>query len=161
MPGHKEAYEPSEIVMTMRSASKGWPTRLLATAVALALAVVYVIGAYAHAMAHPLPRSGDAAASIHASHHASPPGAGHAPAVSTTAPDHGRLPAAPIGDDRDGTEHSLDCCDMMCHGGIAILATALVVSHRLLGAPAMEPAAVLLGAAAPGLDRPPKPFQPA
>jgi hypothetical protein len=137
----------------MCSASKAWPSRLLATAVALVLAFTYVVGAYAHAAGHQ-------------ERHAR---AGYAETLSdgitTGAPvaglyDHGYC-AHGGGQDCDEPEQSSDCCDTICHGGQAILATAPVVPHVALEAPAIEPVAALQGADSAGLDRPPKAIRPA
>jgi hypothetical protein len=154
----------------MPRVSKAWPLRLLAAAVALALAVAHAVGAYAHAAGHQLPHAGHpvviqsaamAGTQPHADHGGE--GAQHAPASVVLAPDrdhaHGPADGGQGEDHHPG--HSLDSCDTICHGGQAILAAAPVVPAPLLAAPSIEPAAALHGADPGGLDRPPKPFRPA
>jgi hypothetical protein len=139
----------------MRSVVRAWPSRLLATALALALTLAYGIAAYAHGAGHQLPPSAVAAAGVDAGH------SGDAAAEPGTAtPDHSHQQGHSGGcPDRDGTGNAPDCCDMLYHGGQAILAAAPVVPHPLLAAPAIAPAAALHGADPGGLDRPPKPFR--
>jgi hypothetical protein len=139
----------------MRSASKAWPSRLLAATVVLALAAAYAIGAYAHAAGHQPPQAGHAEALSDTDGHD-----GHASASVAAAPDHGDACGhAGCGHGEDHPSHSLDCCDTICHGGQAILAAAPVVPAALRAAPPIGPAAALHGADASGLDRPPKPFR--
>jgi hypothetical protein len=138
----------------MRRVSKAWQKRLLAAGTALALAVVGVVGAYAHAAGHAVPAAELAVAmggdGDHAGHgeQSCEPGAGK--------PGHTHVPY-----DCDATGHSpLDCCDSICHGGQAILAVSVAVPHPALCAPLILSAAAIDGAGPAGLERPPKPFRP-
>jgi hypothetical protein len=128
---------------------------LFAAAVALALAVACVIGAYAHAAGHQPPHAGHAEALSHTGGHD-----GYAASPVAVAPDHDHARGhADRGHDADHPGHSLDCCDTICYGGQAILAAAPVVPAALPAAPSVEPAAAFYGADPGGLDRPPKPFR--
>jgi hypothetical protein len=137
----------------MRRASTAWQRRLLAAVTALALAVVGVVGAYAHAAGHALPAAEHAAAAPKAGDHAGHGEHGCEPAA--TRPGHTDVPH-----DCDGAGHSpLDCCDSICHGGPAILAAYVAVPHPALHAALILSAAAFDGAGPAGLDRPPKPFR--
>src|SRR5262245_21837420 len=126
--------------------------RLFAAATTLALALVGIVGAYAHAAGHALPATTHITAD--AGDHAGHGGLGCEPAATELG--HTGTP-----NDGDGTGHSpLDCCDSICHGGQAILADAVAVSQPPLYVPRIQSAAALHGAESAGLDRPPKPFQP-
>jgi hypothetical protein len=138
----------------MSSASRAWLSRLLAAAMALALMVAYVGGAYAHAMGHQV-------------HHAR---AAHAETLSDDVTTAGESVAVAYdytycahggGHDCDQPEHVPDCCDTICHCGHAILAATPVVPHPPLSGPAIEPVAASHGVDSAGLDRPPKAFRPA
>jgi hypothetical protein len=139
----------------MHSASKTWPPRLLATAVALALVVAYVVSAYAHAAGHQPADPGHAAAVAAAGDHAD-----RAFAAVATAPERDQARGqADGGHDEEPAGHSLDCYDTICHGGQAILAAVPVIAASVLAAPFMGPTAALHGTDPGGLDRPPKPFR--
>jgi hypothetical protein len=140
----------------MRRVTKAWPTRLLAAVTALALVVACVVGAYAHAAGHASPAAEHAAAAAdtddHAEHHR-----GQLSETATSNPGH-------VGHAHDcgGTDQTpFDCCDTICHGGQAILATAVLVPHPALSAPLIQSASAFGSAEPDGLDRPPKPFRPA
>ena len=122
------AVQQQTAIVPMRSASRAWPSRLFAAAVALALAVACVIGAYAHAAGHQPPHAGHAEALSDIGGHD-----GYASSSVSVAPDHGHARGhAGCGHDADHPGHSLDCCDTICYGGQAILAAAPVVSAALL-----------------------------
>jgi hypothetical protein len=125
---------------------------LLAAAVALALTVAYVVGAYAHASGHQVK-------------HAC---AAHAETLSDDVTTAGEPVAVAYdytygvqrgSDDCDQPERSRDCCDSLCPGAHAILAAAPVVPYPTLSAPTIEPVAAPHGADSVGLDRPPKAFR--
>jgi hypothetical protein len=138
----------------MRRVSTAWQRRLLAAATALALAVVGVVGAYAHAAGHVLPAAEQPAAIADSGDHAGP--GGHSCESAATKPGHAHVPH-----DCDATGHSpLDCCDSICHGGQAILAVSVAVPHPARYAPLMLPASAIDGTGPAGLERPPKPFRP-
>jgi hypothetical protein len=143
----------------MRSVFQAWPARLLAAAMALALAVSCVVGAYAHAVGHASPGSEHETVVVGTGNHAGH----HAASSGPAAQKHRHIGGA---HDCDGTGHSplaplasLDCCDTICHGGQAILAASLPVPHPTHHAPLIQPAAAFVGAEPGGLDRPPKPFR--
>src|SRR5262245_7276570 len=140
----------------MRRVSRGWPSRLLATVMTVALTL-----AYWHAAGHPLPQGTHAAGVAWATHHAG----GHAPHSGPAFKATAAKPAHTGGTDNDGdgTGHSAPdcCCDTICHGGQAILAPDALLLPPPHSVPAMQPAAAFAGAEAGGLDRPPKAFLPA
>ncbi|HEX6000533.1 MAG TPA: hypothetical protein VFZ16_14240 [Hyphomicrobiaceae bacterium] len=149
----------------MRSVFRAWPSRLLATVMALALLASYSIGAYAHATGHHASghrmdrhrlaqavqaTSTDGQADRALQHYAS--------ARDTAAePQAGQMGGA----DGNKPGQALDCCDTICHGGQAVLAAGAVVLRPPLSLPAIEAAAAFYGASPGGLDRPPKAFVPA
>jgi hypothetical protein len=154
MRGHKST-EWQLKILPMRSASKAWPSRLLATVMMLALVAAYAIGAYAHAAGHPLPPAAGSAHVAWAAGHAGGHGAHHASAVSAAT-----LEAGHAGGHHDGGgagQSAPDCgCDTICHGGQAILAPDAPVLPQPHGVPAVQPVAAFDGAEPGGLDRPPK-----
>ncbi len=144
----------------MGSVSKVWPARLLAALTALALVTACVIGAYAHAAGHTSPPAERTEAG------SGPDGAAghrHGPAAKAAATeprdlghDHGHS------HDGDGTSHShLDCCDTICHGGQAILATDALVLPTSHTVPVIGSGSAFAAAEPGGLDRPPKALRPA
>jgi hypothetical protein len=137
----------------MRSVSNAWQMRLLAAVTVLALVLACIVGSYAHAAGHALPADPHATA-------AADNGGGvgeHVSKPEPSKPGHRRH-----ADDCGGTGQStFDCCDTICHGGHAILASSGFVLRSARYAPLIQSAAALDGAEPGALDRPPKPFSPA
>src|SRR5262245_51597494 len=147
MRGHKGPGVAAQDA-SMDSAPKAWPTRLLATATALALLVAYVAGAYAHAAGHALPEATQGVWAVgHAGGHSAP----HAPVAKAAVdkPGHHGDRSAP------GQSAPDCCCDTICHGGQAILAPEALVLPPPHSVPVMAPVASFDGAEPGGLDRPP------
>jgi hypothetical protein len=128
---------------------------LLAAAVALALGIAYVVGAYAHAAGHHPAHAEYATALFGTGNHEDDASAGGAAAAHHD--DVVDYPDSGHGEECPG--HSLDCYDTICHGGQAILAAAPVVAAAVLAAPSIAQAALLRGAYPGGPDRPPKPLR--
>jgi len=127
----------------MRSVCKTWQPRLISTVAALALIVASAIGAFGHAAGH--------------GHH-SPLDVAHAESVepASTASDtrHGH-----VGCDHEkgekGQPHA-NCCDTICHGGQAVLTSALALPLPVAGATLFRPSASLHSQPPGCLERPPR-----
>src|SRR5262245_55647527 len=133
----------------MCTASRAWPSRLHAAAMALALMVACVVGAHAHAKGHQAHHAGAAPVETLSEAIAGGPVA--------AAYDHSSC-AQGGSHDCEQPEQAPDCCDTTCHCGHAILAAVAVVPHPRLSAPAIEPVAAPGGVESAGLDRPPKAY---
>jgi hypothetical protein len=139
----------------MGGASKTWPARMVASVMALALVLACAFGAYAHAAGHTRHLAPQAAPAQSAEVDGAWAGqeAGH---------DNGWRDLD--GHDRDGHGKAgtgTDCCNAMCAGGHAILATSPAMPRPALGAPFVDPQAPLDSAVPRGLERPPKASLPA
>lgn len=114
----------------MRAAIQPWSKRAIAAVAAAAVMIAAIIGAYGHASAHGIEQ--------HALH----------------ALDH------PPGHDHDGTSGSGDdhsaCLDGMCHGGLAVVAVAVMAIPVRPPVPFARWASPLHGALLLLPDRPPK-----
>jgi hypothetical protein len=121
------------------------PIRLISILAATALVFAHVVGAYAHAAGHSHGRAHVGCAHDHANH-----------AAATALPDQGVSGSLHLSCDQE-IDHA-SCCDFMCHGGIAILATPALTFAE----PARDCSASNASIARllwPGsLDRPPKSF---
>jgi hypothetical protein len=126
----------------MRSVCKTWPARLVSTVAALVLILASAVGVFSHAAGHA---------------HNSPLHMWHTESVETASvdtesgPDH-------LGDREKGEKgqpHST-CCDTICHGGQAVLASALALPLPVAGASFSRPSASLHSEPPGYLERPPR-----
>jgi hypothetical protein len=122
----------------MRRLGQRWPVRLVSVALTLALVWVSAVGAHAHALGHYHHHGLGAQHDVVVAAHRSP-----------AAHDEGGAP-------HRGTAEHAGCCDVVCHGGFAIveIGTSLPVPLMPVGETSlMEPAQ---GTRPPSLDRPPR-----
>lgn len=114
----------------MRAVIQPWSKRAIAAVAAAAVMIAAIIGAYGHASAH-----GGEQHALHALDH--PPGHAH-DGTSGSGDDHGA------------------CLDSICHGGLAVVAVAVVDIPVRLPVPFARWVSALHGALTLRLDRPPK-----
>jgi len=127
----------------MRSVCKAWPSRLISAATALALIVASAVGAFSHAAGH--------------GHH-SPLHVAHAQSLEVASP-AADTQHSHVGSDHeqgDNTQAHSTCCDTICHGGQAVLASALALPLPLAGASFFQPSASLHSKPPGCLERPPR-----
>jgi hypothetical protein len=128
--------EPERLRPRMHAVIGPWPKRAIAAVAALALVLAAIIGAYGHASAH----GGE-----HDARHAGDQHAGH---------QHG----APAGEpgSSDHTDHAT-CLDTICHGGLVVVAVAVISSAPRPAMPPLGWSRALCGALSQLLERPPRP----
>jgi hypothetical protein len=126
----------------MGSLEHRWAARLISAAVALALLVASAVGAYAHALAH--------CHHGHANALHQDDAVATAPMVTVNALHKGESQRPPASVDQ------AQCCDTVCHGGLAIVdmgAVALLPPHFLH---ATLSASRVAGTQPHSLERPPR-----
>jgi len=132
----------------MRSVCQAWPSRLISSVTALALIVASAIGAFGHAAAHA------DHSPLHVSH-----AHGVATAPAATDAGHGHAGYGHAGCDHEkgekGQPHA-NCCDTICHGGQAVLTSALALPLPVVGATFFRPSASLHSKPPGCLERPPR-----